>query len=47
MKIRETELPGVMVLTAPVYRDSRGAFCETFNLRKMEEAGLPVGLGAG
>jgi dTDP-4-dehydrorhamnose 3,5-epimerase len=30
-----------MILTAPVYRDSRGAFCETFNLRKMEEAGLP------
>ena len=31
-----------MVLTAPVFRDSRGAFCETFNLRKMEEAGLPA-----
>ncbi len=30
-----------MVLTAPVYRDFRGAFCETFNLREMEEAGLP------
>jgi dTDP-4-dehydrorhamnose 3,5-epimerase len=30
-----------MVLTAPIYRDSRGAFCETFNLRKIEEAGLP------
>jgi dTDP-4-dehydrorhamnose 3,5-epimerase len=41
MKIRETELPGVIVFTAPIFRDSRGAFCETFNLRKMEEAGLP------
>jgi len=41
MKIRETELPGVMLLTAPIFRDSRGAFCETFNLREMEEAGLP------
>jgi dTDP-4-dehydrorhamnose 3,5-epimerase len=41
MKIRDTELSGVMVLTAPIYRDSRGAFCETFNLRKIEEAGLP------
>ncbi len=30
-----------MVLTAPIYKDSRGAFCETFNLRKIEEAGLP------
>ena len=29
------------MLTAPIFRDSRGAFCETFNLRKMEEAGLP------
>ena len=29
------------MLTAPFFRDSRGAFCETFNLRKMEEAGLP------
>ena len=42
MKIRATELPGVLVLTAPVFRDSRGAFCEIFNLRKMEEAGLPA-----
>jgi len=42
MKTRKTELPGVMVLTAPIYRDSRGAFCETFNLRKIEEAGLPA-----
>jgi dTDP-4-dehydrorhamnose 3,5-epimerase len=41
MKIRETELPGVMLITAPIFRDSRGAFCETFNLRKIEEAGLP------
>jgi dTDP-4-dehydrorhamnose 3,5-epimerase len=40
MKIREMELPGVIVLTAPIFRDSRGAFCETFNLRKIEEAGL-------
>lgn len=29
------------MLTAQFFRDSRGAFCETFNLRKMEEAGLP------
>src|SRR5580698_2530257 len=42
MKIRETGLPGVMLLTAPIFRDSRGAFCETFNLRRMEEAGLPA-----
>jgi dTDP-4-dehydrorhamnose 3,5-epimerase len=41
MKITETSLPGVLVLTAQIFRDSRGAFCETFNQRKMEEAGLP------
>jgi dTDP-4-dehydrorhamnose 3,5-epimerase len=42
MKIRETSLPGVLVLTPKVYRDSRGAFSETFNLRRMTEAGLPA-----
>jgi dTDP-4-dehydrorhamnose 3,5-epimerase len=41
MKITETSLPGVLVLTAKVYRDERGAFCETFNLRAVIEAGLP------
>jgi dTDP-4-dehydrorhamnose 3,5-epimerase len=41
MKITETSLPGVLVLTAKIYRDDRGAFCETFNLRAMTEAGLP------
>jgi dTDP-4-dehydrorhamnose 3,5-epimerase len=41
MKINDTILPGVKLLTAQIYRDSRGAFCETFNQRRMEEAGLP------
>ena len=41
MKIAETSLPGVLVLTPAIYRDSRGAFCETFNRRVMAEAGLP------
>jgi len=41
MKITETSLPGVKLLTAPIFRDSRGAFCETFNLRRIEEGGLP------
>src|SRR5580692_4220377 len=41
MKITETSLPGVMVLTAAIYKDSRGVFCETYNQRRMEEAGLP------
>ena len=47
MKFEETSLPGVLVLTPKIYRDDRGAFCETFNLRRMAEAGLPDELGAG
>jgi dTDP-4-dehydrorhamnose 3,5-epimerase len=42
MKITETSLPGVLVLTPEVYRDSRGEFCETFNQQRMMEAGLPA-----
>jgi dTDP-4-dehydrorhamnose 3,5-epimerase len=41
MKVEETLLPGVMKLIPAVYRDNRGAFMETFNLRQMTEAGLP------
>jgi dTDP-4-dehydrorhamnose 3,5-epimerase len=41
MRIRETALPGVLVLSPTIYRDDRGAFLETFNLRRMTEAGLP------
>jgi dTDP-4-dehydrorhamnose 3,5-epimerase len=42
MKIEKTSLPGVLVLTPEIYRDNRGAFIETFNLRDMAEAGLPA-----
>ena len=41
MQIEETKLPDVLVLTPAIYRDDRGAFMETFNLRQMTEAGLP------
>jgi dTDP-4-dehydrorhamnose 3,5-epimerase len=41
MKIEETRLSGVLLLTPNVYRDDRGAFQETFNLRQVVEAGLP------
>ena len=40
--IEQTSLPGVLVLTPKIYRDDRGAFSETFNLRRMVEAGLPT-----
>jgi dTDP-4-dehydrorhamnose 3,5-epimerase len=42
MKIAETTLNGVMVITPLIYKDDRGAFCETFNQRAMEEAELPA-----
>jgi dTDP-4-dehydrorhamnose 3,5-epimerase len=41
MKVTETSLPGVLLLTPEIYSDQRGAFWETFNQREMEAAGLP------
>lgn len=41
MKITETFLPGVLLLTPAIYKDSRGSFWETYNRRSMTEAGLP------
>lgn len=40
MKITETELPGVLVLTPTIYSDDRGAFWETWNQRDMAAQGL-------
>jgi len=42
MKVQETSLAGVLLLSSTVYRDSRGAFQETWNQREMAEAGLPA-----
>ncbi|HEV2133097.1 MAG TPA: dTDP-4-dehydrorhamnose 3,5-epimerase [Terracidiphilus sp.] len=42
MKISETGLPGVLLLTPKVFRDNRGAFIETYNQRIASEAGLPT-----
>jgi dTDP-4-dehydrorhamnose 3,5-epimerase len=41
MKIEETALPEVLIITPQIYSDARGAFQETFNLREMMAAGLP------
>jgi dTDP-4-dehydrorhamnose 3,5-epimerase len=41
MKVEETSLPGVLLITPAIFRDDRGAFQETFNLRAMTAAGLP------
>ncbi len=42
MNIHETALPGVLLLTPSIYRDSRGSFCETWNQKRFEDAGLPT-----
>jgi len=42
MKIIETSLPEVLLLLPTVYRDNRGAFCETFNHQRFADAGLPT-----
>ena len=41
MKIEETSLSGVLIMTPKVYSDNRGAFWETWNHKAFEEAGMP------
>jgi dTDP-4-dehydrorhamnose 3,5-epimerase len=41
MKIEETSLPGVLLLTPKIFRDNRGAFWETWNHKFAVDAGLP------
>ena len=41
MNVIETGLPGVLILEPRIFKDSRGAFWETYNERVMGEAGLP------
>lgn len=41
MKISKTGIPEVLVLTPNVYRDNRGAFCETWNQKSFADFGLP------
>ena len=42
MKIVETALPGVLLITPAIFRDHRGAFLETWNLQRFNDANLPV-----
>lgn len=42
MKIETTTLPGVLLLTPAIYKDDRGEFSETYNMRRFAEAGLPT-----
>jgi dTDP-4-dehydrorhamnose 3,5-epimerase len=41
MNVAETSLPGVLLLTPRIFPDARGVFFESFNLRRIVEAGLP------
>jgi dTDP-4-dehydrorhamnose 3,5-epimerase len=41
MRIEETSLRGVLLLTPKIHRDNRGAFWETWNPKTAAEAGLP------
>lgn len=41
MTIRETSLPGVLVLEQRVFRDERGFFIETFSTKEIEGSGIP------
>lgn len=40
MQIDTTEIPGVLILTPQRYGDSRGFFSESWNARRMADAGL-------
>lgn len=40
MLITETQIPDVLILETPVYRDSRGYFQETFRREALTEAGI-------
>jgi dTDP-4-dehydrorhamnose 3,5-epimerase len=40
MNIRETPLPGVLLLEPKVFRDERGFFIETFNTRSLVGSGV-------
>lgn len=40
--MRETTLPGVLLVRSPLFRDERGSFSELFNAREVAAAGLPL-----
>ena len=42
MKVTETAIPGVLLLTPRVFEDERGFFLESYNRRRYEEIGLDM-----
>jgi dTDP-4-dehydrorhamnose 3,5-epimerase len=43
MNVRETSLPGVLIVEPRVFRDDRGAFWESFQSERYAAGGLPGG----
>ena len=41
MNVKETKLPGVLILEPKVFFDDRGYFIETWNSARYEQAGIP------
>lgn len=42
MRVEQTALPGVVILSPQRFGDARGWFCETWNASRMAEAGLDL-----
>ena len=42
MKMKETKLPGVVLIEPAVFQDSRGFFMESYNFKKFSELGISV-----
>ncbi|MBV1835304.1 dTDP-4-dehydrorhamnose 3,5-epimerase [Novacetimonas pomaceti] len=40
MKVEHLDIPDVILITPPRFRDSRGFFSETYNVERMKEAGI-------
>jgi len=41
VKVRETSLPGVLILEPQVFKDERGFFLETFSAKRLAGSGIP------
>ena len=42
MQIEPTSLPGVLILTPPVFADARGSFSESWNQARLAAAGIAI-----
>lgn len=41
MKVRETSLPGVLIVEPQIFRDERGFFLETFSAKRLGDSQIP------